>query len=784
MDAVSEDSLAAGVEPLAGLVVGSQVAGYRLEERVGAGGMAVVFRATDARLGRRVALKVLAPSLATDDTFRRRFVRESHTAAAVDDPHIIPVYEAGEARGVLFIAMRFVPGGDVRTLLRQRGPLPPIRAAAIVSPVASALDAAHAAGLVHRDVKPANMLVDIRPGRPDHVYLSDFGLSKAALSSTTGLTRSGQALGTPDYMAPEQIEGRPVDGRTDQYALACSAFEMLTGVPPFQRDQGMAVVWAHLQQSPPPLGSLRAGLPKAADGVFARGMAKKPSDRYDSCREFADALRAALGVPSYQAGHSDEWAASHPLTEVVPPVGHGADEGTRPGVAPSADDAEAVYSEALAAFWTERYGQAEELLRRVLVIQPGHPGAEAKLRQVGERLEGARRQQQIAELRAEAQRLHQAGQWAAVIGVGERLRALDPAAADPEGLVSSARAELAAAKQAEQMEADYRAALNLLDAGEWQHALAVLDRIGQVNPAYRATPELLARARREVASGAQTTPPPRVFAPTEPPVAQPWPTRPIRRGAALAGSIVVLLAGAADVAGNAFPPPLHAASYVFIVFFLASMGVAALALARRQLMVLAALTGLWSSALPFLAGDLVIVIADHSFGDTGSSLAALRIAQLADLLGVAGLVFLAASVAPAAAKLRVRGIGGQRGAMIGVVALCQLAIVGFYATFTYYKGFALTQGITGLAVSLALAWYAVTRDSRKIGGAMVLGWAAVTAAYPLLSSFTDWSSQTGVGRVCLAIASLFLIAVVAITCGYMLRPAESRELQQHADNHL
>jgi serine/threonine protein kinase len=184
------------------LGAGSRVAGYRLEEQIGRGGMAVVFRAVDERLGRRVALKVLAPALADDGAFRQRFIRESRAAAAVDDPHIIPIYGAGEADGALYIAMRYVPGGDVRAVLRREGLLPPDRAAAIISPVASALDAAHAAGLVHRDVKSANMLLDARAGRPDHVYLSDFGLSKAWQGST-GLTGSGLLLGTVDYSAPE-----------------------------------------------------------------------------------------------------------------------------------------------------------------------------------------------------------------------------------------------------------------------------------------------------------------------------------------------------------------------------------------------------------------------------------------------------------------------------------------------------------------------------------------------------------------------------------------------------
>ncbi|MGD0376891.1 MAG: protein kinase [Streptosporangiaceae bacterium] len=295
----------------AGLVAGSRVAGYLLEEQVGAGGMAVVFRARDERLGRLVALKVLAPALAQDAVFRQRFIRESRAAAAVDDPHIIPVFEAGEAGGVLFIAMRYVPGGDVRTLLQREGPLPAGRAAAIISAVASALDAAHVAGLVHRDVKPANMLVDTRVGRPDHVYLSDFGLSKTALAATTGLTGAGLFLGTLDYISPEQLQARPVDGRTDQYGLACAAFELLAGSPPFQRDQAAAVMYAHLSEPPPPLASRRPDIPPAVDQVLARAMAKAPAERYACCREFAEALRAALGlapyaqVPGDGGGHAD-----------------------------------------------------------------------------------------------------------------------------------------------------------------------------------------------------------------------------------------------------------------------------------------------------------------------------------------------------------------------------------------------------------------------------------------------------------------------------------------------
>jgi serine/threonine protein kinase len=255
--------------------------------------MAAVFRARDERLGRTVALKLLAG----DEVIRERFAGEALAAAAVDHPHIIPVYAAGEAEGYQYIAMRFVAGEDLHAVIRREGALAARRVAAFISPVASALDAAHEAGLVHRDVKPANILVDARPGRPDHVYLSDFGVARR-MRSAAGLTVPGQFLGTPDYAAPEQASGRPVDGRADQYALACVAYELLSGSVPFQRDEPMLVLWAHVSATPPRLTAVRPDLP-AVNVVLARALEKLPERRYDSCGDFADALREALGVEPY-----------------------------------------------------------------------------------------------------------------------------------------------------------------------------------------------------------------------------------------------------------------------------------------------------------------------------------------------------------------------------------------------------------------------------------------------------------------------------------------------------
>jgi len=286
---------------------GDKVAGYLLEEQIGQGGMAVVYRAYDERLDRRVALKVLAPTLAADTAFRTRFIRESRAAAAVDHPNIIPVYDAGDAGGCLFISMRYVQGGDVRALLADGRALPPARVWNIVSQVAAALDAAHAHFLVHRDVKPANMLLD-RPGKVDlakaadenvsqaneHVYLSDFGISKQTVASN--LTSTGQFVGTLDYIAPEQIEGQGIDGRADQYSLACTAFELLCGAPPFKRSNGFALINSHLSEKAPPITTLRPGLPPAVDLVLGKAMSKPPGQRYATCAQFAKDLGRALGL--------------------------------------------------------------------------------------------------------------------------------------------------------------------------------------------------------------------------------------------------------------------------------------------------------------------------------------------------------------------------------------------------------------------------------------------------------------------------------------------------------
>jgi serine/threonine protein kinase len=283
---------------------GAEIAGYRIESLVGRGGMAVVYRAEDLRLGRKVALKLLTPQLAGSEQFRARFIRESRLAASLDHPNIVPIYEAGEADGQLFIAMRYVLGSDLKGLLgEQGGRLSAERTLRLMVQIGDALDSAHRAGLVHRDVKPGNILVvagaeRARPGLGDHVYLTDFGLTKRAAELSGGLTGTGHFLGTVDYVSPEQIQGRPVGAGTDIYALGCVLYECLTGQLPFRRDDDAALLWAHLVESPPPVTGVRPELPGAVDAVVARAMAKDPADRYASCEEFIHDLELALALPA------------------------------------------------------------------------------------------------------------------------------------------------------------------------------------------------------------------------------------------------------------------------------------------------------------------------------------------------------------------------------------------------------------------------------------------------------------------------------------------------------
>ncbi|MGV9302833.1 MULTISPECIES: serine/threonine protein kinase [unclassified Nonomuraea] len=287
-------------------LIGQEVAGYYIEDVIGKGGMAVVYLALDPRLSRRVALKILNPLLSVDDRFRQRFILESRTVASIEHPNIIPIYEANsDEKGVLYISMRYVDGLDLRRFIYDRGPMPVGQVNSIAAQVAAALDAAHAHDLIHRDVKPANILL-----AGDHVYLTDFGITKHR-TSITGLTQTDQFIGTPRYMSPEQINKEHIDGRADQYALACVVYEALAGRMPFERDNDVALLWAHLAEAPTPLSHLRQELPLEVDGVMMKALAKSPEQRYPTCTAFVGALRDAI---------SGEYAPTRPQQQTgIPP---------------------------------------------------------------------------------------------------------------------------------------------------------------------------------------------------------------------------------------------------------------------------------------------------------------------------------------------------------------------------------------------------------------------------------------------------------------------------------
>jgi hypothetical protein len=268
----------------AAFISGTTFAGYRVESLVGRGGMGVVYRATDLSLERPVALKLIAPELAEDERFRDRFLREPRLAASLDHPGVVPIYEAGEWDGQLYLAMRFVEGSDLKTVLEREGPLSPERALVVLGQVADALDAAHRRGLIHRDVKPANVLID----EDGHAYLTDFGITKQLGGPSTD---TGRVVGTLDYLAPEQIRGEEVDGRTDCYALACVLYQCLAGAPPFRRETEAETMWAHIQEEPAPL----AGHPRL-DAVLRKALAKDRQERHRTCAELVDSAAEALGL--------------------------------------------------------------------------------------------------------------------------------------------------------------------------------------------------------------------------------------------------------------------------------------------------------------------------------------------------------------------------------------------------------------------------------------------------------------------------------------------------------
>src|SRR5690242_8750358 len=300
-------------------MVGTEFAGYRLNAVISRTNMSVVYTAEHPRLGHAVALKVLAPDLASNDRFRERFVSESRMAAGIRHPNVIPIYDAGPSDGLLYIAMLYVAGADLRAILKERGRLTPDQAVLLLGQAGRGLDAAHRQSLVHRDVKPGNILVERGEDQdPDHVYLSDFGITKRALTHT-GLTSTGQFVGTVDYIAPEQIAGGHVDRRADIYSLGCVLYECLVGNVPFVKEYDQAIVYSHQHDATPRVSQLRPELGEAIDQVIARATAKNPDDRYPSCRAMMDAAAEAFGLADSRPIRVATVISDHPA-QAAPPA--------------------------------------------------------------------------------------------------------------------------------------------------------------------------------------------------------------------------------------------------------------------------------------------------------------------------------------------------------------------------------------------------------------------------------------------------------------------------------
>jgi hypothetical protein len=281
------------------LAAGDEFAGYSIESRIGRGGMGILYLAVEPGLERQVALKLIAPEAAADEVFARRFAEESRIAASIEHPNVVPIYAAGEEGGVPWIAMRYVRGSDLGRWIQREGRLKPAQAVALIAQVGNGLDAIHAAGLVHRDVKPANVLLSGEPG-DDHAYITDFGVARN-VATQSGLTQTGRFVGTLDYVAPEQISGEPIDARVDVYALGCLLFKLLTGEVPFPREGEAARLYAHLND-PPPAPSLYAPeVSMALDDVVARAMSKSPGDRFPSAGDLGRAAQAALSGTAISA---------------------------------------------------------------------------------------------------------------------------------------------------------------------------------------------------------------------------------------------------------------------------------------------------------------------------------------------------------------------------------------------------------------------------------------------------------------------------------------------------
>jgi len=521
---------------------GATLGAFRILHQIGEGGMAKVYKAYQPSMERYVALKVLPSHFAEDPQFIERFIREARTIAALEHRNILPVFDFGEQNGITYMAMRYVEGGTLKELL-GKGRLILHDTQDLMNQICAALDYAHRRGVIHRDVKPSNVILDGEGA----AYLMDFGIAKV-VGKSGDLTATGAAIGTPAYMAPEQAMGGDVDGRTDIYALGILLYEMVVGRVPFQADTPIAVLMAHLRDPLPLPRQVDASVSEPIEVVIIKALAKNPEDRYQTANELAEAFRKAIQVTAPKSEASTlvtlirEVQTSRPVSPSLPaapltPPGQRAAQSIDPRLR---ERMEQDYIDGLSAYWIRDWIKARACFQAVLAVDPAYKDSAIRLQEVEKQMRLAelyiqaqeamskndwsgsleklhqlvaldKEYQQseallktvvlrieMGELYAQAEQLHQAGQWQAVVNIFERIKALDPAAPDPKGLLSQAKAALAEQQRLEKVRATYQRGLEALEAGKWKEALKLFEQVKAQQPGYGDVDLLIKRVQAEI----------------------------------------------------------------------------------------------------------------------------------------------------------------------------------------------------------------------------------------------------------------------------------------------
>jgi serine/threonine protein kinase len=519
---------------------GATLGAFRILHQIGEGGMAKVYKAYQPAMDRTVALKVLPEEYAEDPQFVERFIREARTIAALEHRNILPVFDFGEQDGITYMAMRYVEGGTLKELLNQ-GRLTLHDVLDLMVQICSALDYAHRRGVIHRDVKPSNVILDSEGA----AYLMDFGIAKV-LGKSGDLTATGAAIGTPAYMAPEQALGEKVDSRTDIYALGIVLYEMVVGRVPYQADTPMAVLMAHLRDPLPLPREFDTSISESVQAVIIKALAKDREDRYQTANELAEAFRKSIQSSAYKMEASTlvtlirEIQTERPVSGQAVPITPGSQAALRSTDPRLKERLELDYIDGLSAFWIRDWIKARACFQAVLAVDPAYKDTVNRLQEVEKQIQLAslyaqaqeamqkdewqpameklrqlvaldKEYQQSAamlktvelkielgDLYAQAEQLHQAGQWQAVVNIFDRMKALDQNVPDPKGLLVKAKASLAEQQRLEKVRATYQRGLEALEAGRWKEALKLFEQVKAQQPGYGDVEKLIKRVQDEI----------------------------------------------------------------------------------------------------------------------------------------------------------------------------------------------------------------------------------------------------------------------------------------------